>query len=73
MPTLMEIEELVHQLPKGEREQVILNLLQSPSDLGENEEQGYAEAMRRDAEMDADPANYISFEEMDQRIKDRRK
>jgi len=72
MATIIEIEKLALDLPERDRATLITNLLDSlPPILSDDDDDGIAEALRRDAEMDADPTLAISFEEFDARIRNR--
>jgi len=73
MATIIEIEKLALNLPERERATLAATLLDSLSPIFDDEDEGMAEALRRDAEMDADPTLAISFEEMDARIRNRHK
>jgi putative addiction module component (TIGR02574 family) len=71
MATIVEIEKLALDLPERDRATLIANLLHSLPPILDDEDEGIAEALRRDAEMDADPTLAISFEELDARIRNR--
>jgi putative addiction module component (TIGR02574 family) len=71
MATVIEIERLALDLPERDRAKLIANLLHSLPPIHDDEDEGIAEALRRDAEMDADPSLAISFEELDARIRNR--
>lgn len=71
MATIIEIEKLALDLPERDRATLIANLLHSLPPILDDEDEGIAEALRRDAEMDADPSLAISFEELDTRIRNR--
>ena len=71
MATVVEIERLALDLPERDRATLIANLLHSLPPILSDEDEGIAEALRRDAEMDADPSLAISFEELDARIRNR--
>ena len=71
MATIVEIEKLALDLPERDRATLIANLLHSLPPILDDEDEGIAEALRRDAEMDADPSLAISFEELDARIRNR--
>ena len=73
MATIIEIEKLALDLPERDRATLIANLLDSLPPILSDEDEGIAEALRRDAEMDADPTLAISFEELDARIRNRHK
>jgi hypothetical protein len=49
------------------------NLLDSLPPILADEDGGIAEALRRDAELDADPSLSVSFEELDARVRNRHK
>ena len=71
MATIIEIEKLALDLPERDRATLIANLLHSLPPILDDDDDGIAEALRRDAEMDADPTLAISFEEFDARIRNR--
>jgi putative addiction module component (TIGR02574 family) len=71
MATVVEIEKLALDLPERDRATLVANLLHSLPPILDDEDEGIAEALRRDAEMDADPSLAISFEELDARIRNR--
>ena len=71
MATIVEIERLALDLPERDRATLIANLLHSLPPILDDEDEGIAEALRRDAEMDADPTLAVSFEEVDARIRNR--
>lgn len=65
MVTLPEIEQTAMQLPDRERAALAAHLLDSlPSVL--HEDDGVAEAIRRDAELDTDPETGVSLQEFRQ-------
>jgi len=71
MTTLDQIERLALELPEAERARLASHLLESlPSILDEDD--GISEAIRRDAELDADPSRTVSLEEFDAQIRQRR-
>jgi putative addiction module component (TIGR02574 family) len=66
MSTVVEVEKLALDLPEMERATLAAKLLDSlPAILDED---GVAEALRRDAEIEADPGQSISLAELDSRI-----
>lgn len=72
MATIIEIKKLALDLPEQDRATLAANLLESlPPILSDNDE-GISEAMRRDAELDADPGQAISFAQLDSQIRNRR-
>ena len=73
MATIAEVERLALDLPDSQRALLAAHLLRSlPSVLHEDDE-GVAEALRRDAELDADPNIGITLEQLDQQIRSRRR
>ena len=73
MATIVEIEKLALDLPERERATLIANLLDSLPPILSDEDEGIAEALRRDAELDANPGLAISSAELDAHIRNRRK
>ena len=72
MATITEVEKLAFDLPDSDRAVLAAHLLRSlPSVLADDDE-GIAEALRRDAEFDANPDLGITLEQLDRQIKDRR-
>ena len=71
MATIIEIEKLALDLPERDRTTLAASLLESLPPILYDEDEGVAEALRRDAAMDADQTLAISFEEFDARIRDR--
>ena len=72
MSTIVEVEKLALDLPEKDRATLAANLLESLSGVLSDEDEGVAEALRRDAEIEADPAQAISLAELDSQIQDRR-
>jgi putative addiction module component (TIGR02574 family) len=73
MPTVAEVEKLAFDLNESERAQLASRLLQSLPPVLHDEDEGMAEALRRDAEMDADPSIGITREELNKKIRERRR
>jgi len=72
MATIAEVERLAFALPDSQRAVLAAHLLRSlPSVLHEDDE-GVAEALRRDAELDADPSIGITLEQLDEQVRARR-
>jgi putative addiction module component (TIGR02574 family) len=71
MSTIVEIEKLALDLTEKERATLAANLLNSLPGVLSDDDEGAAEALRRDAEIEADPAQSISLAEFDSLIKDR--
>lgn len=72
MSTIVEIQKLALDLTEKERATLAANLLDSLPGILSDEDEGIAEALRRDAEIKADPAKAISLAELDSRIQGRR-
>ncbi|GDY22737.1 hypothetical protein LBMAG56_40840 [Verrucomicrobiota bacterium] len=73
MPTITEIEKLVFDLPEPQRATLAAHLLRSLPSVLHDADDGVAEALRRDAELDADPSAGISLHQLDEYIKSRRR
>jgi putative addiction module component (TIGR02574 family) len=72
MATIAEVEKLALDLPETERAVLAAHLLGSLPSVLHDEDEGVAEALRRDAEFEANPFLGMSLEELDQRIESRR-
>jgi hypothetical protein len=72
MSTIVEIEKLALDLSEQERATLAANLLNSLPGVLSDEDEGIAEAMRRDAEIEANTAQAISSTELDTHIQSRR-
>lgn len=59
-------------LPETQRAVLAANLLGSLSPVLHDEDEGVAEALRRDAELDANPGIGIGLEELDRQVQSRR-
>lgn len=64
MATLSEIKALAMELTVPERATLASHLLHSLPPAFEDDDDGVAEALRRAAEMDADPSMCITFDEL---------
>ena len=73
MSTIVEVEKLALDLPERERAALAANLLDSLPGILSDEDEGVAEALRRDAEIEADSAKAISLAELDSQIQGRRR
>ena len=73
MATIAEIEKLAFDLPDSDRAVLACHLLRSLPSVLHDEDKGVAEALRRDAELDANPESGITLDQLDQRIQDRRR
>jgi putative addiction module component (TIGR02574 family) len=72
MATIAEVEKLALDLPETERAALAAHLLGSLPSVLHDEDEGIAEALRRDAEFEANPSLGMTLEELDQRIENRR-
>jgi putative addiction module component (TIGR02574 family) len=70
--TITEVEKLAFSLPDSERAVLASHLLRSLPPVLEDDDEGIAEALRRDAELDANPTSALTLDQLDQRIRDRR-
>ena len=73
MTTIAEVEKLAFDLPDSQRAVLAAHLLQSLPSVLHDEDEGVAEALRRDAEFDARPDIGITLEQLDQQISARRR
>ena len=71
MTCIAEVERLALDLPERERGELAARLLESLSPVLEDEDEGLAEALRRDAELDANMALGMSLEELDRQLERR--
>jgi hypothetical protein len=72
MATITEVEKLALDLPEPQRAILAAHLLESLSPILHDEDEGIAEALRRDAELDANPETGISLDQLDELITRRR-
>jgi putative addiction module component (TIGR02574 family) len=68
-----KVEQLALGLSEEDRAQLAASLLDSLPGILSDQDDGVAEALRRDAELDAHPERAISLEELDTFIRSRRK
>ncbi len=68
MPSITEVEKLAFDLPDTERAVLAAHLLASLPSVIDDEDEGIAEALRRDAELDANPQIGISLEQLDEQV-----
>ena len=73
MATVIEIQKLALSLPEKERATLAANLLESLTGVLSDDDEGVAEALRRDSELDANPGQAISLAQLDDQIKSRRR
>ena len=71
--TVTEIEKLALDLPENQRAVLAAHLLGSLPSVLHDEDEGIAEALRRDAELNAKMSSVISLEELDAQIERRRR
>lgn len=71
MATVVEIEKLALDLPEHDRAKMAANLLESLPPILSDEDEGIAEALRRDAALESDPDQVISFAQLDSQIRKR--
>ena len=72
MATINEVEKLAFDLPEAQRAVLAVHLLQSLPPVLQDDDEGLAEALRRDAELDAHPEMGISMVQLDQQVVRRR-
>ena len=72
MAAITEVEKLALDLPERQRAVLAAHLLGSLPSVLHDEDEGIAEALRRDAELDANPSAGLSLEQLDQQIERRR-
>ena len=72
MTSLEQIERLVLDLTEADRAKLASYLLESLPPLLDEDDEGLAEAIRRDAELDDDPSRGMSLEEFDSEVRQRR-
>jgi putative addiction module component (TIGR02574 family) len=71
--TIIEVEKLALDLPESQRAVLAAHLLGSLPPVLHDEDEGVAEALRRDAELDANPSSGISLKQLDEQIEHRRR
>jgi hypothetical protein len=73
MATMSELEKLGFDLLDSDRALLAAHLLRSLPSVLHDEDEGIAEALRRDAALDANPDLGITLDQLDERIRDRRR
>ena len=73
MATIIEVEKLALDLPERERAKLAANLLESLPGVLSDEDEGIAEALKRDADLEANPDQVISLPQLDSQIQNRRR
>jgi hypothetical protein len=71
--TIAEVEKLALDLPESQRAILAAHLLGSLPSVLHDEDEGIAEALQRDVELDANPSVGISPEQLDRKIARRRR
>jgi putative addiction module component (TIGR02574 family) len=72
MATIFEVEKLALNLPEQERAKLAAELLDSLPGVLSDEDEGIAEALRRDAEIESDPKKAITLAQLNFEIQSRR-
>ena len=73
MSKAAEVAKLASELTERERADLAATLLHSLPPVLSDEDEGVAEALRRDTEMDTDPSQRMSLAELEAAIKKRRR
>ena len=68
MASITEVEKLAFELPDSERAVLAAHLLASLPSVLDDTDEGVAEALRRDAELDTSPQIGISLEQLDEQV-----
>lgn len=71
MATMTQVEKLALALPVEQRALLVTHLLGSLPSVLHDEDEGIAEALRRDAELDASLSLGLAQEQLDQQIERR--
>ena len=72
MSTIIEVEKLALALSEQERATLAANLLNSLPPILSDKDEGIAEALGRDKEIEDDPSQVISLSELESEIRKRR-
>ena len=73
MATIIEVEKLALNLTERQRATLAANLLKSLPAVLSDEDEGIAEALKRDGELDANPDQAISLVQLDSHVQSRRR
>ena len=73
MRAVADIEKHILALSEEQRAHLAVSILDSLPAVLADQDEGIAEALRRDAELDADPEKGLSLEQLDDLIRDRRR
>lgn len=72
MTTIADVEKLALDLPETQRAIIAAHLLESLPSVLQDDDDGIAEALARDAALDQDPASGSSLEQLDEQVARRR-
>jgi hypothetical protein len=72
MRAVADIEKEILALNEEQRARLAVSILDSLPGVLADQDEGIAEALRRDAELDAEPESALSLERLDDLIRDRR-
>lgn len=72
MATIIEVEKLALDLSENERAVLAAHLLGSLPPVLHDADEGIAEALRRDAELESNPSLGLSLDQLDQQVERRR-
>jgi hypothetical protein len=72
MRAVADIEKEILALNEEQRARLAVSILDSLPGVLADHDEGIAEALRRDAELDAEPESALSLERLDDLIRDRR-
>lgn len=72
MRAVADIEKEILELNDEQRARLAVSILDSLPGVLADQDEGVAEALRRDAELDVDPESALSLERLDDMIRDRR-
>ncbi|HEY9183645.1 MAG TPA: addiction module protein [Gammaproteobacteria bacterium] len=72
MRAVADIEKEILALNEEQRARLAVSILDSLPGVLADEDEGIAEALRRDAELEAEPESALSLERLDDLIRDRR-
>jgi hypothetical protein len=73
MATIAEVEKLALNLPESQRAVLAAHSLESLPAVLHDEDEGIAEALRRDADFNSNPSAGISLGQLDEQIKRRQR
>jgi hypothetical protein len=68
MTTVADVERLALDLPETQRAILAAHLLESLPSVLQDDDDGIAEALARDAILDQDPASGIALEQLDEQV-----